>query len=243
MRELEPYDAVLFDLDGVLTSTAAQHFAAWKRMFDEFLRRRAEERGEPFRPFEQDDYNRFVDGVPRYDGVRGFLGSRGIDLDEGGPEDGPAVDTVHGLGDRKNELVNEILRTDGAEAYEGSLALLRHLRERGTPLAVVSSSRNCRTVLRAAGIEEYFAARVDGETALELGLPGKPAPDIFLEAARRLGVPAARAVVVEDALLGVQAGRAGEFGLVVGVDRVGQADALRAAGADIVVDDLAELIG
>ena len=242
MTRLEGFDAVLFDLDGVLTSTADQHFAAWKRMFDEFLRRYGQQRGESPRPFDRSDYNTYVDGIPRYDGVRNFLASRAIALEEGSAEDPPAADTVSGLGNRKNDLVNDIISTEGVEVYEGSLGLLRELRKRGVATAVVSSSRNCAMVLRVAGIEELFDTRVDGEVALELGLPGKPAPDTFLEAARRLQVPPARAVVVEDALLGVQAGRSGGFGLVVGVDRVGQAEALRAHGADVVVTDLAQLL-
>lgn len=242
MSALDRFDAVLFDLDGVLTSTAVQHFAAWKQTFDDVLRRRAEQRGEPFRPFEQDDYNRDVDGIPRYDGVRSFLAARGIELDEGKPEDPPEADTVHGLGNRKNELVNTIIRDDGVDAYEGSLRLLRHLRERGIRTAVVSSSRNCLMVLEAVGITDLFDARVDGVVAAELGLPGKPAPDTFLEAVRRLGVPAGRAVVIEDAVSGVEAGKRGNFGLVVGVDRAGQAAALRDHGADLVVNDLAELL-
>lgn len=242
MSELDRYDAVLFDLDGVITSTADQHFAAWKRMFDGFLRRHAEQRGEASRPFTRDDYNRHVDGVPRYDGVRNFLAARGVDLPEGGPDDAPEAETVHGLGNRKNDLVNEIMRTEGVEPYEGSVALLHALRERGAKTAIVSSSRNCVTVLEAAGIAELFDARVDGVVAAELGLPGKPAPHTFIEAARRVGVPPERAAMVEDALSGVAAGRDGGFGLVVGVDRVGQADALRDHGADIVVRDLAELL-
>lgn len=242
MAELDAYEAVLFDLDGVLTSTATQHFAAWKEMFDAFLRQRADDAGETFRPFTEDDYHRHVDGMPRYDGVRAFLRSRDIDLPEGGPEDPADRETVHGLGNRKNALVNEILRRDGATAYPGSLVLLEHLRSGDVPLAVVSSSRNCSLILAAAGLTDVFAVQVDGEVAASLGLPGKPAPDTFLEAAQRLGVPAARAVVVEDALAGVQAGRAGGFGLVVGVDRVGQADALREHGADVVVTDLAQLL-
>lgn len=242
MTVLDRYQAVLFDLDGVITSTAAQHFTAWKQMFDDFLRRRAEERGEPFRPFEQADYNRDVDGLPRYDGVRNFLASRGIVLDEGTPEDPPGAETVHGLGNRKNDLVTALIREDGAEVYEGSLRLLRHLRETGMRTAVVSSSRNCRMVLEAVGITDLFDARVDGIIAGELGLPGKPAPDTYVEAARRVGVPAGRAVVIEDALSGVEAGQNGNFGLVVGVDRVGQAEALRDHGADLVVTDLSELL-
>ena len=242
MGRLDGYDAVLFDLDGVLTSTAEQHFAAWKRTFDDFLEQSAEASQAQRRPFDRDDYNRHVDGVPRVDGVRNFLASRGLALPEGGLDDPPTADTVHGLGTRKNDLVQEIIRTEGVQPYEGSVALLDHLHDQGVAMAVVSSSRNAEMVLRAAGIESLFDARVDGEVALELGLPGKPAPDTFLEAARRLGAPADRAVVVEDALLGVQAGRAGRFGLVVGVDRVGQADALREHGADVVVLDLAELL-
>lgn len=243
MSRLDGFAAVLFDLDGVLTSTAAQHFAAWKEMFDDFLRRRAERRGETFRPFEQEDYNRYVDGVPRYDGVRNFVASRGIELEEGTPDDPPGAETVQGLGNRKNDLVTTLIREQGVEPYEGSVRLVRRLREQGVKTAVVSSSRNCETVLEAAGIESLFDTRVDGVVAAELGLPGKPAPDTFLEAARRLGVSPERAVVVEDALLGVEAGRDGRFGLVVGVDRAGQADALAEHGADIVVTDLAELLG
>jgi beta-phosphoglucomutase family hydrolase len=233
---------VLFDLDGVITSTAKQHFAAWQQTFDDFLRARAESAGATFEPFDEDDYNRHVDGLPRYDGVRRFLASRGISLDEGDPADTPRAETVRGLGDRKNVLVNEIIRREGVEVYDGSLALLRDLRARGVKTAVVSSSRNCLAVLQAAGITELFDARVDGLIADELGLPGKPAPDTYLEAGRRLGTQPQRAVVVEDALSGVEAGRKGAFGLVVGVDRMGQAEALRRHGADVVVADLAELL-
>jgi beta-phosphoglucomutase family hydrolase len=242
MTVLDDYEAVLFDLDGVLTSTAAQHFAAWKQMFDDFLLRRAQQSGERFRPFEQTDYNLDVDGRPRYDGVRNFLASRGIALPEGTPEDPPEAETVQGLGNRKNELVTAIIGRDGAEVYEGSLRLLRHLRDHGRRTAVVSSSRNCLMILEAVGITDMFDARVDGVIASELGLAGKPAPDTYLEAARRVGVPVEHAVVIEDALSGVEAGRNGAFGLVVGVDRVGQSDALRDHGADLVVTDLAELL-
>ncbi len=242
MRRLEHFDAVLFDLDGVITSTAEQHFLAWKQTFDDFLRDRADRLDERFEPFQRDDYNRHVDGVPRYDGVRNFLASRGVHLEEGAPSDPPEAETVHGLGNRKNDLVNEIIREQGVEPYEGSVALLRQLRRRGIKTALVSSSRNALTVLRAAGIEELFDARVDGEVAAELGLRGKPAPDTFLAAAQRLAVPPERAVVVEDALSGVEAGRDGGFGLVIGVDRVGQAQAQRDHGANLVVSDLAELV-
>ncbi|HET7386319.1 MAG TPA: beta-phosphoglucomutase family hydrolase [Nocardioidaceae bacterium] len=239
MNELDRFDAVLLDLDGVITSTAEQHFTAWKEMFDAYLRGRS---GESFDPFTRDDYNRYVDGVPRYDGVRRFLASRDIELDEGDPDDPPGSETVRSLGDRKNGLVNQIIRQQGVAPYEGTVRLLEQLRERAAVLGVVSSSRNTRTVLDVAGLSHYFDTTIDGEIAAHLGLPGKPAPDTFLAAAERLGVPAERTVVIEDALSGVQAGRAGGFGLVVGVDRVGQRDALIEHGADLVVDDLAELL-
>ncbi len=242
MGLLDRFDAVLFDLDGVITSTAEQHYSAWKQMFDDFLRQRAEQLDGPFEPFERDDYNRHVDGVPRYDGVRNFLAARDIRLAEGGPGDARDAETVRGLGDRKNVLVNEIIREQGVEPYQGSVDLLHQLRQQGVKTAIVSSSRNCLTVLQAANIADLFDARVDGEIAGELGLPGKPAPDTFLAAAQRLEVPPEQAVVVEDALSGVEAGRSGAFGLVVGVDRVGQAQALRDHGADVVVSDLAELL-
>jgi beta-phosphoglucomutase family hydrolase len=237
------FDAVLFDLDGVLTSTAKIHSSCWKTMFDEFLRHRAAERKEPFQPFDIDtDYKPYVDGKLRYEGVKSFLASRDIALAEGTPEDPPTADTVCGLGNRKDELVKAAIDQGEVESYPGSVELVRWLREQGIRTAVVSSSNNCENVLRAAGILDLFEVRVDGLVAHKLGLPGKPAPDTFLEAARMLGVSPARAVVVEDALAGVQAGRAGGFGLVIGVDREGSGDALRTAGADIVVTDLAELL-
>ena len=242
MQTLEGFSAVLFDLDGVLTSTAAQHFAAWKATFDDFLQGHAERTGTTFQPFEHDDYLKHVDGLPRFAGVRNLLAARSIELAEGGVDDPPDAATVHGLGNRKNDLVNDIIARDGVEVFDGSVALVQQLRARGVQTAVVSSSRNCLTVLKAAGIVDLFDARIDGEVASELGLPGKPAPDTFLEAARRLGVEPHAAVVVEDALSGVEAGRDGGFGLVVGVDRAGQADALREHGADLVVTDLAELL-
>jgi beta-phosphoglucomutase family hydrolase len=237
------FDAVLFDLDGVLTSTAKIHSSCWKTMFDDFLRHRAAEKKEAFRPFEiATDYKRYVDGKLRYEGVRSFLASRDIALAEGTPEDPPTADTVCGLGNRKDELVKAAIAQGEVESYPGSVALVRRLREQGIRTAVVSSSNNCEQVLRAAGILDLFEVRVDGLVASELGLPGKPAPDTFLEAARILGVSPTRAVVVEDALSGVQAGRAGGFGLVVGVDREGSGEALRTTGADVVVADLAELL-
>jgi len=236
MTELDGYDAVLFDLDGVITSTADQHFTAWKQMFDEYL---ARGHGGTF---ERADYNEHVDGVPRFDGVRNFLRSRNIEIEEGSLDDGPERETVHGLGNRKNELVNQIIEEQGVTPYDGTVRLLHQLRARGTRCAVVSSSRNTRTVLAAAGLTEMFDVRVDGEVASEQGLAGKPAPDTFLAAAEELGVPPQRAVVIEDALSGVAAGRAGGFGLVVGVDRVGQREALLRDGADVVVDDLGEMV-
>jgi beta-phosphoglucomutase family hydrolase len=234
--------ACLFDLDGVLTQTARQHAAAWKEMFDAFLRARAAEAGTPFVPFAPADYDEYVDGKPRYDGVRSFLASRGIQLPDGDPSDPPSADTIAGLGNRKNELVLAIMREDGVEPYEGSVRYVHAVRDAGLRRAVVSASANCRDVLVAAGIEDFFEARVDGVVAEREQLQGKPAPDTFLFAAAAIDVSRDQAAVFEDALAGVAAGRAGSFGFVVGVDRVGQADALREHGADIVVRDLAELL-
>ena len=233
----------LFDLDGVLTQTAKVHAAAWKQMFDSYLRDRAQRTGEPFVPFDSvDDYNEYVDGKPRYDGTRSFLLSRGIHLPEGDKDDPPDAETVHGLGNRKNELVQRLIREGGVEAYEGSVRYVRAARDAGLRRAVVSSSANCREILVAAGIEDLFEVRIDGIVAEREHLQGKPAPDTFLAGARALGLEAGEAVVFEDALAGVEAGRAGHFRYVVGVDRVGQADALRAHGADTVVTDLADLL-
>jgi len=235
--------ACLFDLDGVLTKTATVHAAAWKQMFDEYLRQRAERTGEPFVAFDSDsDYGEYVDGKPRYDGVRSFLASRGIELPEGEEDDPPTAETVHGLGNRKNELVLKMIREDGVEAYPGSVRYLEAVRDAGLKRAVVSSSTNCRDVLVAAGIEQLFEARIDGVVAEREHLKGKPAPDTYLAGARALGVGAEEAAVFEDALAGVEAGRAGKFACVVGVDRVDHADALREHGATIVVEDLAELV-
>ena len=235
--------ACLFDLDGVLTQTAKIHAAAWKQMFDDFLREWSEAAGEPFRPFDRPtDYDEYVDGKPRLDGVRSFLESRGIALPMGSPTDPPDAETVHGLGTRKNELVLELIREQGVEPYEGSVRFVEAARDQGLRRAVVSASTNCRDVLRAAGIEHLFEVRVDGTVAEREGLAGKPAPDTFLAAAQAFGVEPGAAAVFEDALAGVEAGRAGAFGWVVGVDRTGQAEALRRRGADVVVQDLAELL-
>jgi beta-phosphoglucomutase family hydrolase len=239
----ESVRAGLFDLDGVLTQTAKVHAAAWKEMFDGFLSERATKDGEPFRPFDPvADYDEYVDGKPRYDGVRSFLAARGIDLPEGAESDPDAAETVHALGNRKNEIVLRMIHEQGVEAYEGSVRYVRAARDAGLKTAVVSSSSNCREVLVAAGIEELFEQRIDGLVAERDHLEGKPAPDTFLAGARALGVGPEQAAVFEDALAGVAAGRAGGFACVVGVDRVGQADELRAHGADLVVSDLAELL-
>jgi beta-phosphoglucomutase family hydrolase len=233
----------LFDLDGVLTQTAKVHDAAWKEMFDAYLRERAQRTGEPFVPFDPvKDYDEYVDGKPRADGVRSFLESRGITLPDGQDDDPPSAETVHGLGNRKNEILLRRLREDGVEAYPGSVAFVRAVKEAGLPRAVVSSSANCRAVLIAAGIEDLFDARIDGLVAEREHLRGKPAPDTFLAGARALGLKPTAAAVFEDALAGVAAGRAGGFGFVVGVDRVGQAAGLKQHGADVVVTDLSELM-
>lgn len=230
------YDAVLFDLDGVLTPTAQIHRTAWAEMFDAFLDGRGES------PFTDADYFAHVDGRPRVDGVREFLASRGITLPDGSPEDAEDAETINGLGNRKNAVFTAVLSRDGVAAYPGSQRLLDALRRRGTALAVVSSSRNARPVLDAAGITADFGCIIDGTTAAAEQLPGKPEPDTFLRAATLLGVEPARAVVVEDATSGVAAGAAGRFGLVIGVDRGAGADALTEAGADLVVTDLDEVL-
>jgi beta-phosphoglucomutase family hydrolase len=235
--------ACLFDMDGVVTRTAVVHDAAWKEMFDDFLRARAEATGEKFVPFDPvQDYDQYVDGKPRLDGTRAFLESRSIKLPEGSPSDPPGTPTIHGLSNRKNDLVLEVLARDGVEVYDGSRRYITAVRAAGLRTAIVSSSANTAQVLEAGGVSDLFEVRVDHQVAETRGLPGKPAPDTFLEAARQLGVDPAHAAVFEDALSGVEAGRAGNFGFVVGVDRVGQAAALRQHGADIVVQDLAELL-
>jgi beta-phosphoglucomutase family hydrolase len=236
-------NACLFDLDGVLTQTAGLHAAAWKQMFDAYLRDRAAARGQDFVPFDPvGDYDNYVDGKPRHEGVRSFLASRGIELPLGTSDDPPGAETIDALGNRKNEIVLALIRERGVEAYEGSVRYVRAAREARLRRAVVSSSTNCRDVLLAAGIEDLFEARIDGVVAEREHLRGKPAPDTFLAGARALGVGPRQAAVFEDALAGVEAGRAGGFRFVVGIDRVGQGEALRARGADIVVRDLAELL-
>ena len=233
----------LFDLDGVLTQTAKVHAQAWKEMFDDFLREWAEKTGQPFEPFDRPtDYDEYVDGLPRLDGVRSFLESRGIELPMGSPSDPPEMETVHALGTRKNNRVLELIHEHGVDPYEGSVRFAEAARDQGLRRAVVSSSTNCKDVLRAAGIDHLFEAVVDGTVAEERGLAGKPAPDTFLEGARMLDATADESAVFEDAQAGVQAGRAGSFGWVVGVDRTGQAEALAERGADVVVQDLAELL-
>lgn len=233
----------LFDLDGVLTHTASTHAAAWKQAFDEFLRARAERTGEAFVAFDLDrDYLHHVDGKPRADGVRSFLTSRGITLPEGTPQDPPGDDTVNAVGNRKNVLLLEQIRDHGVDVFPGSRRYLEVVRSAGLAVAVVSSSANTAEVLEVTGLGRFVDVRVDGVVAAAEGLPGKPAPDTFLTAAERLGVEPDAAAVFEDALAGVAAGRAGRFGFVVGVDRGGHAEALAAAGADLVVSDLDELL-
>jgi beta-phosphoglucomutase family hydrolase len=236
----EEITVCLFDLDGVVTKTAVVHAAAWKETFDAFLRERE---GADFRPFDPvADYDEYVDGRPRADGVRTFLASRGIELPDGTPGDPPDAQTVQGIGNRKNELVLRKIRTEGVEAYEGTLRYIEAVRASGLRTAIVSSSANTRDVLRSIDAERLFDVRVDGVVAAERGLPGKPHPDTFLAAAHDLGADAKQAAVFEDALAGMDAGRSGHFGYVVGVDRVGQTDALYAHGADVVVKDLADLL-
>lgn len=236
------FDGVLFDLDGVITKTAAVHARAWKAMFDDFLRQWSERTGRLQQPFDiVEDYGRYVDGLPRSEGVASFLASRGIFLPPGQPDDPPGSQSITALGNRKNALLLDLIRRHGVDVYPSSVSLIGALRRAGYRLAVVSSSANCRAILQAAGLLELFDARVDGLDLARQRLRGKPAPDTFLEAARRLAVVPARAAVVEDATAGVEAGRAGGFGAVLGVDRLGHAQALLRAGATVVVRDLAEV--
>jgi beta-phosphoglucomutase family hydrolase len=239
----DQYDAVLFDLDGVITNTATLHAICWKQMFDKYLRERAEQKGEAFRPFDlATDYRLYVDGEPRFDGVRDFLRSRGIQLPEGSPDDPTDVETVHGLGNRKNELVNRAIAEVGVEPYAGTVQFIHQLRRDGFKIAVVTSSQNCDAVLRAAKLDDLFEVRVDGNVIQAQRLAGKPAPDTFLVAAKLLGVEPIRAVVIEDAISGVEAGSNGKFGLVIGVARKGNTEELKRHGAHLVVDDLGELV-
>jgi beta-phosphoglucomutase family hydrolase len=239
----DQFDAALFDLDGVITDTANLHAASWKQMFDEYLKKRAAEKAEAFRPFDiATDYRLYVDGKPRFDGVRDFLTSRGIQLPEGSRGDSPQAETVCGLGNRKNVLVNKIISEEGVEPYEGSVRLISQLHDQGFKIAVVTSSQNCDAVLKAARLDGHFEVQVDGDVIQAKQLAGKPAPDTFLMAAKLLGVEPTRAVVIEDAISGVQAGCQGNFGLVIGVARKANAEELRRYGAQLVVKDLGELV-
>ena len=238
---IERLDAVIFDMDGVVTDTARTHARCWKRVLDDFLHARSERTGGAFRPFGDEDYLRYVDGKPRYDGVESFLSSRGITLERGEPSDPPGHDTVCALGNLKDREFELAVMEEGVKPFESTVALIRSLRSRGTRTALISSSRHANMLLAAAGITDLFDAIIDGSDAEALGLPGKPEPAIFLAAARQLAVEPSRAAVVEDALAGVQAGHRGGFCLVIGVDRSSQADALREQGADVVVSDLADL--
>jgi beta-phosphoglucomutase family hydrolase len=242
MRMTEPgFRAAILDLDGVLTRTATLHARAWKEMFDHFLRKRADHAGEDRSPFEiEEDYLRYVDGKPRYDGIRSFLESRRIRLPEGSTDDAPTMETVRGLGNRKNEIFLDLLERETVQTFEDAVEQVRHWQAEGVRTALITSSRNGRRILEAAGLEDLFEVTVDGLDSERLGIAGKPAPDIFLHAARELGVDPRDAIVVEDAISGVRAGKAGGFGLVVGVARNG-GDALRDAGADLVVRDLREV--
>ena len=230
------FDGVVFDLDGVITRTAKVHANAWKQLFDEYLKKHS---NGAWQPFDMDsDYRKYVDGKPRYDGVESFLESRGIDLPHGNPDDDPDQETVCGLGNRKNRIFHRLLEEEGVEVYEPAVRLVREILSAGMKTAVVSSSKNCKKVLEVTGISELFQERVDGTDAEALDLEGKPSPDIFLVACKRLGIDPGRAVVVEDAISGVKAGRRGHFGLVIGVDRTGHAEDLREAGATAVVKSL-----
>jgi beta-phosphoglucomutase family hydrolase len=239
----DQYDAVLFDLDGVITSTANLHATCWKKMFDEYLRKRESQRGEAFRPFDiATDYRLYVDGKPRFDGVRDFLRSRGIQLPEGDFDDSSDFETVHGLGKRKDDMVTRLIAEVGVEAYPGTVQFIHQLRRERFKIAVVTSSQHCDDVLRAVKLGDFFAARVDGNVIQAQRLAGKPAPDTFLVAARLLGVEPKRAIVIEDAISGVEAGSNGKFGLVIGVARKGNAEELKRHGAHLVVEDLGELV-
>jgi alpha,alpha-trehalase len=236
------YDAVIFDLDGVVTDTAKVHATAWKALFDDYLSTRTLQYNEAFRPFDlEEDYFSYLDGKPRYDGVRSFLQSRGIDLAYGDPENGPERETICGLGNRKDRIFSKILRENGVEVFESTVRLAKELKARQVWRAVASSSKNCRNVLRIAGLEDLFDAMVDGVLSAELSFKGKPEPDIFFKCGELLGVSPERTVVIEDAISGVQAGRNGGFGLIIGIDRMGLGEVLRQNGADVVVADLLDI--
>jgi alpha,alpha-trehalase len=240
--DLSRFKAAILDMDGVVTSSRQAHAAAWKRMFDEYLRKHAREHGGEFKPFDDGvDYNRYVDGKPRYDGARSFLESRGISLPYGSPDDQPGKETVCGLGNLKNRYFQEYLEKNGMEPFHSTVDFVHKMQDRKMSVAVISSSRNAKKVLEAAGVRDLFQAIVDGEYMSERNLEGKPEPDIFLEAAKNLNVSPDRAIVIEDAISGVKAGKAGGFGLVIGIDRSGNNPELKDHGADIVVSDLSEL--
>lgn len=237
------FDAVLFDLDGVLTDTSSVHALTWKTVFDEYLNERSARTGEPFRPFDIDtEYRHHLDGRLRYEGARSFLESRGIKLPPGSPGSPSSEESVCGLANRKNDLIVREFAANGVQVFDDSIRVLKRVRQKGLKTAVVTASHNCEAVLRAAGISDQFDVHIDGNIADRLGLPGKPAPDTYLKAAAEMGVTATRAVVIEDAISGVQAGRAGGFGLVIGADRTGDAVALRENGADFVLKDLSDLV-
>jgi beta-phosphoglucomutase family hydrolase len=240
--DLSAFDAFLFDLDGVITRTAELHASAWKKLFDEYLVAHAARRATPFTPFDiASDYRAYVDGKPRGAGVRDFLASREVHLPDGRPQDLPSAETVHGLGKRKDRYFLDLLAREGVTVYQSAIALVREARAHGVRTAVVSSSRNTATILRVARLTDLFQVRVDGAEASRIGLAGKPDPAMFLEAARRLGVPPARGVVFEDATAGVEAGRRGGFGIVVGVGDGDHAERLRQHGAHVVVADLGSI--
>jgi len=237
------FDSVVFDLDGVITKTAKTHSAAWKKMFDGYLKKREKKHGEPFKEFTQKDYLEYVDGKPRYDGVASFLQSRNIQIPWGSPEDATGKETVCGLGNQKNEAFMEVLKNEGADTYPSTVELIEELFRAGIKLGVASSSKNCKAVLQAVNLEKYFGARVDGVVSAELGLNGKPEPDIFTKACEILGSTPENSIIVEDAVSGVQAGAKGNFGLTLGVAREDNTEDLRKNGADVVVEDLEEIHG